>query len=53
MLIVKNPTILSWVFKIDDEMQGRGIAFADFSGSKHYRSILRQLEERDPETFTT
>ena len=43
VLIVKNVSILSWVFKIDDEIQGRGIAYVDFSGSKYLRSILKHL----------
>lgn len=43
VLIVKHPTTTAWVLKIDDEIQGRGIACADFGGSKHLRSILRQL----------
>lgn len=43
VLIVKNPTIQSWVMKIDDEIQGRGIAYVDFRGSKYLKSILRQL----------
>lgn len=53
VLIVKNPNTTTWVLKIDDEIQGRGIAAADLSTSKHLKSILRQLENRDPETFAT
>ena len=48
MLIVKNPTVYVWVLKIDDEIQGRGIAYADFSGSKALRALLKSILARDP-----
>lgn len=28
VLIIKNPEIQTWVLKIDDELNGRGIAYA-------------------------
>lgn len=42
VLIVKNPSVETWLLKIDDEFGGRGIAHFSISSSKTLRSILRR-----------
>jgi hypothetical protein len=42
VLIIKNPHIDIWVLKIDDEVNGRGIAYADLGASKTVRALLRK-----------
>lgn len=41
-MILKYPEIQSWVFKIDDEINGRGIAYVDLSSSKLVKNILKK-----------
>jgi hypothetical protein len=40
VLIIKNPEVKTWVFKIDDEFGGRGIGYLDTSRSKIIQSLL-------------
>lgn len=42
VLILKYPEITSWVFKIDDEINGRGIAYVDLSSSKFVKHLLKK-----------
>ena len=42
VLIIKNPHIDTWVLKIDDEVNGRGIAYADLGAYKTVRALLRK-----------
>ena len=41
LLIVNNPTIKRWIFKIDDEFGGRGIAFINLHEVKGMKTILK------------
>lgn len=42
VLILKFPDIQTWVFKIDDEINGRGIAYVDLGSSKFVRNLLKK-----------
>jgi hypothetical protein len=42
VLIIKHPDVHTWVLKIDDELSGRGIAFAELGASKAIRALLKK-----------
>lgn len=42
VLIVKNPQVTIWVLKIDDEANGRGIAYVDIGSSKTIKYLLKK-----------
>lgn len=42
-LIVENPHFDRWVFKIDGEIQGRGIAYLDLNTIKQFKAIRSNL----------
>ena len=42
MLIVKNPEVMTWVLKIDDEFEGRGVAYVELSRSKVVMGLLKK-----------
>lgn len=42
VLIVKNPEVMTWVLKIDDEFEGRGLAYIDLNKSKVISSLLKK-----------
>jgi hypothetical protein len=42
VLVIKHPDVHTWVLKIDDELNGRGIAFAELGASKAIRALLRK-----------
>ena len=53
VLIIKNPQVQTWVLKIDDEQNGRGIAFADLGASKAIRNLLRKSKYFIIQSITT
>lgn len=42
VLIVKNPEVSTWVLKIDDEFDGRGLASVELGKSKILTSLLKK-----------
>ena len=46
LLIVNNPSIKRWVFKIDDEFAGRGIAFINLLEVKGMKQLLKLPKEQ-------
>ena len=45
LLIVNNPMVKRWVFKIDDEFNGRGIAFINLHEVKGMKKLLKMTKE--------
>ena len=42
VLIVKNPEVMTWVLKIDDEFEGRGLAYIELGKSKAITALLKK-----------
>lgn len=52
VLVIKHPDVHTWVLKIDDELNGRGIAFADLGASKAIRALLRKSNSSIMQSIT-